>query len=264
MGEGGWRCGGAWRMGLTSPPPPPGSRGPGGGSPGPTGGGEGGEGGGSRCGSLPPPSGPLAWSPGVCGGSLEGPGPGPPPRPAAWRRASPPAACPAGAVWHPWAPGAAGLAAVGSVWWWGGGGVGVPPPFGGAVGGPWGAGGGGSLCLGPPLCLPRAGTKAGLTGPAQSMEGVAPILHRLASACRRPDAVRGIPSRAGAGLLACRGYRGSGRAAGWGARGVQAQWHPSPGAAALSGEGGVGGLPWSGGGGSGAGVPLAGLRLSVG
>ena len=69
------------------------------------------------------------------------------------------------------------------------------------------------------------------------MEGVAPILHRLASACRRLDAVRGVPLRAGAGLLAYRGYRGSGRAADWGARGVRAQWRPSPGAAAFSGGG---------------------------
>ena len=37
-------------------------------------------------------------------------------------------------------------------------------------------GGGGSLYLGPSLCLPWAGTKAGVIGVAQFMEGVASIL----------------------------------------------------------------------------------------
>ena len=94
------------------------------------------------------------------------------------------------------------------------------------------------------------------------MEGVAPILHRLASAYQ--DAVREGPLRAGAGLLACRGCHCCGRVADWGARGVRAQWRPSPGAAALSKGWGGGGLPWFAGGGCGAGVLLAGLRLSVG
>ena len=39
-------------------------------------------------------------------------------------------------------------------------------------GGQWG---GGSLCLGPSLCLPWAGNKAGVTGVVLVMEGVAPI-----------------------------------------------------------------------------------------
>ena len=114
----------------------------------------------------------------------------------------------------------------------------MTPSFTGAVGGPSGAGGGGLPCLGSPPCLPRAGTKAGLIAVALSIEGVAPILRRLASACRGPDAIPGVPLRAGAGLLACRGYRGSGGAPDWGTHGVQAQWRPSPGAVAPSGWGG--------------------------
>ena len=89
----------------------------------------------------------------------------------------------------------------------GGGGVPAPRPELGR-GGP-GAGGGGSLCLGPFLCLPQAGIQAARYSVALSLEGVAPILHQLASACSRPDAVRGVPLRTGAGLLACRGYCGS-------------------------------------------------------
>ena len=88
MGAGWWRCGGAWRMGLTALPP--GCPWPDGGGKGTAspwhalnipraeGGGRGGRGGGgSRRGSSPPPSGPLARSPGGCGGWLEAPGPGP-------------------------------------------------------------------------------------------------------------------------------------------------------------------------------------------
>ena len=158
--------------------------------------------------------------------------------------------------------------------WWvsllgGGGGRRAAPLRGHGWGAP-GGGGGGSLCLGPSLCLPRAGTKAGHIGVAKPMEGVAPILQRLVSACRRPDAVRGVPLRAGAGLQACRSYCGSGRAADWGARGVRAQWRSSPGAAALwgggSGAGGAGpesaslasGCPWVGGGRGGRGGVRAG------
>ena len=53
---------------------------------------------------------------------------------------------------------------------------------------PWGRGrgaprGGGLLYLAPSLCLPWAGTNAGVSGVAQFMEGVAPILLRFVSAC---------------------------------------------------------------------------------
>ena len=47
-------------------------------------------------------------------------------------------------------------------------------------GGEWG---GGSPCLGPSLCFPWAGNKAGVLGVALSMEGVAPILLRFVLAC---------------------------------------------------------------------------------
>ena len=128
----------------------------------------------------------------------------------------------------------------------------------------WGAPGGagwGSLCLGPPLCLSRAGSKPGPSGVAQSSVGVAPILHRLTSACRCLAAVSGVPLRADAEQLAFRGHRQGGRAADWAVHGVQAQWHPSPGAAALSGGAGP---PLVRQGGCGASVPVAGLRPSVG
>ena len=54
---------------------------------------------------------------------------------------------------------------------------------------PWGRGrgaprGGGSLYLGLSLCPPWAGTKAGVIGVAQFMEGVAPKVRRFVSACR--------------------------------------------------------------------------------
>ena len=93
----------------------------------------------------------------------------------------------------------------------GGGLVGAPPLVGGSAGGPRGTEGKGLLCLGLPLCPPRAGIKVG-----RSVVVLIPGLHRPASACRRPDAVCGVPLRAGAGLLARRGHCGSGRAADWG------------------------------------------------
>ena len=54
------------------------------------------------------------------------------------------------------------------------------PPRGRCRGAPRG---GGSLYLGPSLCLPRAGTKAGVMGVTQFMEGVACILLRFVFAC---------------------------------------------------------------------------------
>ena len=48
---------------------------------------------------------------------------------------------------------------------------------------PGGPEGRGSLYLGPSLCLPWAGTKAGVIGIAQFMDGVASILLRLLFAC---------------------------------------------------------------------------------
>ena len=121
------------------------------------------------------------------------------------------------------------------------GGVCVPPSPGGVVGRPRGAGGRGSLCLGPSLYLPWAGTKAGFFCITQSMEGVVSILPWFVSVRCRPDAVRGVPLRAGAGLPACRGHCGSGLVTVLGARGAWAQWRFSLGAAALSGGGGGGG-----------------------
>ena len=47
-------------------------------------------------------------------------------------------------------------------------------------GGPWG---GGSPCIGPSLCLPWAGNKAGLLDVALAMEGVASIPLRFVLAC---------------------------------------------------------------------------------
>ena len=78
------------------------------------------------------------------------------------------------------------------------------------LGGPGGAGDGGSLCLGPPLCLPWAGTKAGFVGVVKFMKVVASIVFWFMSASCRPDAVRGVPLRTGAGLLARCGHCGSG------------------------------------------------------
>ena len=129
----------------------------------------------------------------------------------------------------------------------------------GSASGPPGAGPGGLLCSGLSLCPPRAGIKA-----CRSVVALPPTLHRLASPCRCLDAVRGVPLRAGAGLLACRGYCWSGRAADWGrvAYGPSgAPPPPPPGVAALlKGRG----LPLARRGGCGTAVPLAGLWLSVG
>ena len=41
----------------------------------------------------------------------------------------------------------------------------------------------GSLYLGPSLCLPWAGTRAGVIGVAQFLEGVVSILFRCVSSC---------------------------------------------------------------------------------
>ena len=99
---------------------------------------------------------------------------------------------------------------------------------------------------------------SGVSGPEAGRSTVVlpPTLHRLASACRRPDVVRGLPLRAGAGLLACCGSCGSGRAADWGHaaygsvyRGSGAPpWVPRP--------------SWGGGGGSPSG-PAGGCRAAV-
>ena len=82
----------------------------------------------------------------------------------------------------------------------GGGAVCVPPSPGGVVGGPRGAANRGLLCLGPSLCLPWAGTKAGFIGVTLFMEGVVSLLLRFVSVRFRPDAVRGVPLRAGTGM----------------------------------------------------------------
>ena len=164
------------------------------------------------------------------GGWTVAPGPGPPSWPAAWRRASPPAACSAGAVWQPRAPSAVLLAAGGSVWRGGGWSV-RRPSSGGWPGGPAGRGAGGSLCCAPSLRPPRAGTKAGhfvIAPPSK--------LHWLTSACHRPGTAHRLPLRAGAGLRACCGYCGSGQAADW--QRVSRQLRPYLGVATLSGEGG--------------------------
>ena len=143
------------------------------------------------------------------GGWSVAPGPGRPLCHAAWRRASPPAACLAWAVWQPRAPGAVWPAAGRSVWR--GGGWSVRRLSSGArPGGPAGRGAGKSLCCGPSPRPPRAGTKAGrFVIPPPSK------LHWLSSACRRPGEAHGVPFRAGAGLPACCGYCWSGQAADW-------------------------------------------------
>ena len=91
----------------------------------------------------------------------------------------------------------------------------APSFFGGLVVGPQGPGGRGLLCPDPSLCPPWAGTKAGFFGVAQSMEGLVSILLWFVSVRCRPDAVGGVPLRAGAGLQACRGHCGSGRVTVW-------------------------------------------------
>ena len=144
----------------------------------------------------------------------------------------------------------------------GGGGVGIPPSLGGSVRGPWGAGGGASLCLGPFHCLPRLGTKAGFIGVAQCMEGVVSLLLSFVLACCRPDAVRGVPLRAGTGLQACPSHCGSARVSVWG----RAAYWPSgaPPRVLKPFQGRGGGLPGPAGGGYRADVPLAGRRPFVG
>ena len=89
---------------------------------------------------------------------------------------------------------------------------------------------------------------------------MAAILHRLASACRPPDAVCRVPVRAGAGLLACHSYCGSGRAADWGRAAYGPSGAPPP--VPRPSWGGGSPLAWQGG--CGAAVPLAGLRPSMG
>ena len=61
-------------------------------------------------------------------------------------------------------------------------------------------GGGGLLCLGPSLCLPGVGTKAGFVGVTQSTEGVVSILLWFVSVRPRPGAVWGAPLRTGGRL----------------------------------------------------------------
>ena len=248
-----WGRGGTWRAGL-SPFPPwalrlsrgvgvlslafvggrgPALRGPCPASRGPDGGERGGEGGGggravAPC--HPPPGGwPVA------------PGPGPPSWLAGWRRASFPAACWDGAVWQHRAPGAVWPAAGGSVRRGGGGGGRAPlaqlalhnmclvscycfaissflltysgksEPLSLGRGALRGEGRGGCSALARLSAPPGARTNAGcfIIAPASS-------LHWLTSTCRRPGAACRVPLRAGAGLPACCGYCGSGRAADWG------------------------------------------------
>ena len=128
-----------------------------------------------------------------------------------------------------------------------------PPFVGDSAGKPLGAGGARSLCRGLSLSSPRAGIKAG-----HSSVPLSPILHRLVFARRRPDAVRGLPLHAGAGLLACRGYCGSGRAADSGRAAYGPSCAPPRVPRPFQGgeEGGGSPLAWQRG--CGAAVPLAG------
>ena len=102
-------------------------------------------------------------------------------------------------------------------------------------GGQWG---GGSPCLGPSLCLPPAGNKAGILGVALAMQGVAPIPLRFVLAC--------CPRARSAGALVCwRGFACPSRflreqAAGGVEAGPAAA--PLPDAAVLPGGGGGGGV----------------------
>ena len=123
--------------------------------------------GGWRRGSSPNPSGGVtcsAW-----------------PRPPFINGSSLPAACSVRAVWQPRALGAAGPAAGGSVL--GGGWLVRRSSSGARPGGPAGQGAGMSLCCGPSLRPPRAGTKAG-----RFVIAPPSILHWRTSVCRCPVA----------------------------------------------------------------------------
>ena len=112
-----------------------------------------------------------------------------------------------------------------------GGGGGLSPGLCGR-GGQWGWG---SPCLGPSLCLPWAGNKAGVLDVALAMESVAPILFRFVLACclRARSVWRpGVLGRVGWFIVVPAG------AGGWG---VGAGPPPAslPGAAVLPGGGGI-------------------------
>ena len=100
----------------------------------------------------------------------------------------------------------------------------------------------GSPCLGPSLCLPWAGKKAGVLGVAPAMEGVARILLQfMLACCLRARSVwrRCVLARVRLSILFLAG------ASGWG---VEAGPAPAslPGAAFLPGEGGSSPLPRGG------------------
>ena len=142
-------------------------------------------------------------------------------------------------VWGVPAPG-------GGVGWGGGAPVRRAPRLCGR-GGQWG---GGSPCLGPSLCLPWAGNKAGVLGVPLAMEGVAPIPLRFVLACcpRTRSVWRpGVLARVRLAFVVPAGARGWGVGAG-----------PAPaslsGAAVLLGGGGI--IPCASGG-VGAGAPVA-------
>ena len=154
-----------------------------------------------------------------------------------------------GAVCSPWG----GSARLGrsSAGGWGGGGRGgglcAVLPDCGAGGGHWGVE---SPWLGPSLCLPWAGNKAGVLGVALAMEGLAPIpLRFVLACCPRARSVwrRGVLARVRLSIVVPAG------AGGWG---VGAGLAPAslPGAAFLPGGGGI--IP-SASGGLGAGAPVA-------
>ena len=119
-------------------------------------------------------------------------------------------------------------------------------------GGQWG---GGSPCLGPSLCLPSAGNKAGVTGVALAIEGVAPIRLRLVLTCRLQ--ARSV-WRPGALARVCLFFVIPAGAAGWGVGAGPAPASLS-GAAVLPGGGGI--IPSASGGG---GWRPRGLRASGG
>ena len=114
-------------------------------------------------------------------------------------------------------------------------------------GGQWG---GGSPCLGPSLCLPWAGNKAGVLGVALTMEGLAPIPLWFVFACclRAPSVWRpGVLARVRLLVVVPAGKGGQGVEAG-----------PAP--ASLSGDAvlpGGGGIIPAASGGVGAGAPVA-------